>query len=101
MPNGRPARAPTVRETDAMGFLGYLLSMALSGLIIGALARLVIPGPNPMSIGMTILVGLGGAFLGGIVAAIFQVGLFLTLVLEVAAAAVIVHFMTRRPYGRF
>ena len=45
----------------------FLLSLILGGLIIGALGRLAIPGPNPMSIGMTILVGIGGSLLGGIV----------------------------------
>jgi len=39
----------------------------LSGLVIGALGRLIIPGPNPMSIPMTILVGVGGSIVGGIV----------------------------------
>ena len=37
----------------------YLLALAISGLIVGALGRLVIPGPNPMSIPMTMLVGVG------------------------------------------
>jgi uncharacterized membrane protein YeaQ/YmgE (transglycosylase-associated protein family) len=35
--------------------------------VIGALARLVIPGPNPMSIPMTILVGVGGSIVGGLI----------------------------------
>ena len=45
----------------------FLLSLILGGLIIGALGRLAIPGPNPMSIGMTILVGIGGSILGGLI----------------------------------
>jgi uncharacterized membrane protein YeaQ/YmgE (transglycosylase-associated protein family) len=44
----------------------FILSLVIGGLIIGALARLAIPGPNPMSIGMTILVGIGGSLLGGL-----------------------------------
>jgi uncharacterized membrane protein YeaQ/YmgE (transglycosylase-associated protein family) len=44
-----------------------ILWIILSGLVIGALARLVIPGPNPMSIPMTILVGIGGSIVGGII----------------------------------
>ena len=50
-----------------MGVLLYLILLALSGLIVGALARLALPGPDPMSIGMTILIGLAGSFLGGLV----------------------------------
>ena len=44
-----------------------LLSHAISGLIIGALGRLLVPGPNPMGLLSTAGVGLGGAIIGGIV----------------------------------
>jgi uncharacterized membrane protein YeaQ/YmgE (transglycosylase-associated protein family) len=44
-----------------------ILWIILSGLVIGALARLVIPGPNPISIPMTILIGIGGSIVGGII----------------------------------
>jgi uncharacterized membrane protein YeaQ/YmgE (transglycosylase-associated protein family) len=45
--------------------LGTILGVLLSGLVIGGLARLAIPGPDPMPIWATILVGVAGAFLGG------------------------------------
>ncbi|MGI8686662.1 MAG: GlsB/YeaQ/YmgE family stress response membrane protein [Acidimicrobiales bacterium] len=45
----------------------FILSLVIGGLIIGALGRLAVPGPNPMSVGMTILVGIGGSLLGGLV----------------------------------
>ena len=44
-----------------------IIWIILSGLVIGALGRLIIPGPIPMSIPMTILVGIGGSIVGGIV----------------------------------
>jgi len=47
--------------------IGYILALILSGLIVGALGRLAIPGPNPMSIPMTTAVGIGGSLLGGLV----------------------------------
>jgi len=50
-----------------MSLLVYLLLLALSGLLIGALARLALPGPDPMSIPATIGLGLAGALVGGIV----------------------------------
>ena len=50
-----------------MGLLVYLIVLAISGLIVGALARLALPGPDPMSIWMTILIGLAGSFIGGLV----------------------------------
>ncbi len=44
-----------------------IISLILTGLIIGALGRLAIPGPNPMGILMTIVVGIGGALAGGLI----------------------------------
>lgn len=49
-----------------MSLLVYILVLALSGLVIGALARLALPGPDPMSIPATIGLGLLGAFVGGL-----------------------------------
>ena len=50
--------------------MALVIFILLSGLIVGALGRLVIPGPNPMTIFMTILVGIGGALLGGVIGSI-------------------------------
>jgi uncharacterized membrane protein YeaQ/YmgE (transglycosylase-associated protein family) len=78
-----------------------ILSIVLSGLIIGALGRLAIPGPNPMSIGMTILVGIGGSIIGGVVGALlFRHSQGFAVILEVLAAAGIVYFMQRREVTR-
>jgi len=43
-----------------VGLIGFIISLVVVGLIVGALGRLAIPGPDPMSIGQTILVGIGG-----------------------------------------
>jgi uncharacterized membrane protein YeaQ/YmgE (transglycosylase-associated protein family) len=48
--------------------LVFLLTVAGGGLVVGALARLAIPGRDPMSLWMTILLGVVGSFLGGLVA---------------------------------
>jgi len=53
-----------------MGLLTYLILLAFSGLIVGALARLALPGPDPMGIGTTILIGLAGSFIGGLIMAL-------------------------------
>ena len=42
-----------------------LLGWAFAGLIIGAVARLLMPGRQQMSIVMTILLGVAGALVGG------------------------------------
>jgi len=44
-----------------------LLGLVLIGLVLGALARLAVPGPDPMPIWLTILIGIGGSIIGGIV----------------------------------
>ena len=51
--------------------LAFILFILLWGLLIGALARLAIPGPDPMPIWMTLAIGIGGSLLGGIVTRIF------------------------------
>ncbi|MDQ4070149.1 MAG: GlsB/YeaQ/YmgE family stress response membrane protein [Actinomycetota bacterium] len=79
-----------------MELIYFIISLVITGAIIGALGRLAIPGPNPMSIGMTILVGIGGAFLGGIVGALLAAGPVLIFILEVLGAALIVYLMQRR-----
>jgi len=43
-----------------------IIFLALWGLIVGALARLALPGPDPMGILATIGLGLAGSFVGGI-----------------------------------
>ena len=49
--------------------IGAVIQVAISGFIIGALARWAVPGPDPMTVPMTILLGVVGSFLGGGVAA--------------------------------
>ena len=51
-----------------MDVVVFIIVLAVSGLIIGALARLAVPGPDPMSIWRTIALGLVGSFVGGVVA---------------------------------
>jgi len=45
--------------------LGLLISLIVIGLIAGALARLLVPGKQDLSIPMTILLGIIGSFVGG------------------------------------
>jgi uncharacterized membrane protein YeaQ/YmgE (transglycosylase-associated protein family) len=50
-----------------VSWLAYLISLAFWGLIIGAFARLALPGKDPMSIPMTMLVGIAGSVIGGVI----------------------------------
>lgn len=44
-----------------------LIWMIIIGLIAGALARLIMPGRDPMGIVLTIILGIVGSFLGGLI----------------------------------
>ena len=54
-----------------MGLLVFIILLAVFGLVVGALARLALPGPDPMGILATIGLGLAGSFVGGLIAHIF------------------------------
>jgi uncharacterized membrane protein YeaQ/YmgE (transglycosylase-associated protein family) len=51
--------------------LGLIISLIIIGLIAGALARLLVPGKQEMSIPMTILLGIIGSFVGGFLGYLF------------------------------
>ena len=72
----------------------YVLSLVVGGLILGGLARLLVPGRQAMSVGMTIVVGIGGSVLGGLVGRVLlgrPGGFFL----GVACSALIVYLLAR------
>jgi len=45
--------------------IGTIIGLIVVGLIAGALARLVVPGKQDLSIPLTILLGIIGSFVGG------------------------------------
>ena len=49
-----------------MSVLAYLIILFFVGLLVGALARLLVPGPDPMGLGLTALIGLFGTFVAGL-----------------------------------
>jgi uncharacterized membrane protein YeaQ/YmgE (transglycosylase-associated protein family) len=51
-----------------------ILGLIVVGLIIGALARLIKPGKQRMSILMTLVLGVVGALIGGVVASLLGTG---------------------------
>jgi uncharacterized membrane protein YeaQ/YmgE (transglycosylase-associated protein family) len=53
-----------------------IIGLLLIGLIAGALARLLVPGRDPMGIGATILLGIVGSFIGGTLGALIFGGEF-------------------------
>jgi uncharacterized membrane protein YeaQ/YmgE (transglycosylase-associated protein family) len=82
-----------------MGWIAFLLLIALGGLVVGALARLALPGPDPMTIGQTILVGIAGSFAAGLVMWLLFGRHAGSLLLSIAFAALIVYFIRRSRGG--
>jgi uncharacterized membrane protein YeaQ/YmgE (transglycosylase-associated protein family) len=80
--------------------LWFILSLAVSGLVIGALARLALPGPDPMGILATIGLGLAGSFVGGVIAWIL-IGHAGGIVFSILAATLLLYlhrrFVQHRP----
>ena len=89
---------------------GAILSAVVSGFLMGAVARLAVPGPDPMPFSLTVLIGLGGSAVGvGIATLIFGAKhtfdtsgrAFTTLMLEVGVAIALVaayrRFVQKRP----
>jgi len=53
-----------------MGIIGWVLL----GLIAGAIAKAILPGDDPGGIIVTILIGIAGAIVGGLIASALDIG---------------------------
>ena len=73
-----------------VGLALKLLWWALIGLVIGALARLLLPGRQAIGLLATAGAGVVAALLGGIIADALDVGGFLQFVIAVGVAAALV-----------
>jgi uncharacterized membrane protein YeaQ/YmgE (transglycosylase-associated protein family) len=71
-------------------------SLIITGLIGGALGRLIIPGRNPMSLLATIGIGIAGAVIGGLIGYVIGANLVIVFLLEIAAAALLVWLVSGR-----
>jgi uncharacterized membrane protein YeaQ/YmgE (transglycosylase-associated protein family) len=75
--------------------LGTIIGGLLAGIIIGPLARLVMPGKQNISLIMTIVIGAVGAIAGGFIADAMDVGTtagidWIKLAIQVGVAVVVV-----------
>jgi uncharacterized membrane protein YeaQ/YmgE (transglycosylase-associated protein family) len=84
-----------------MGLLLYLIFLALFGLIVGAFARLALPGKDPMSLFATMALGLAGSFIGGILVYIITGGDYYGagFLVSLVCAVGILYFIRRRRGG--
>ena len=51
-----------------------MIGFVVFGLVVGAVARLLVPGRQPLGIGMTLLLGVIGSVVGGVVANVLGTG---------------------------
>jgi len=78
-----------------------IVGLIILGLIIGALARLVVPGSNPIGLLMTLLLGVVGAVVGGLIANAAGIeSLIVQYLIALAIAAVLVFAVTSFQRGR-
>ncbi len=81
-----------------MSFILYLVILLVSGLLVGALARLSLPGPDPMSSAQTIALGVAGSFVAGLLALLF-LSRGAGIVLSVLCSSAILYFIRRSRGG--
>lgn len=83
----------------AESLVWFLILVAIFGLIIGALGRLLVPGPTPLGVLETMAAGIAGALIGGFVGRLL-LGPSLTQgwvwVLSILGAALVVALVSRR-----
>ena len=82
--------------------LGLVLAILASGFVTGALARLAIPGPDPMPVWLTLAIGLTGSIVGAVIGkAISNDNAYVISVLSFVVAIALVasyrRFVQRRP----
>jgi uncharacterized membrane protein YeaQ/YmgE (transglycosylase-associated protein family) len=62
---------PSIEGETTMGIMG-IIWMIIIGFVVGALARYFYPGAVTLSFWMTVLLGIGGSIVGGIIGGLFS-----------------------------
>jgi uncharacterized membrane protein YeaQ/YmgE (transglycosylase-associated protein family) len=83
-----------------IGLAFSLLWLVITGLVIGALGRLVLPGRQDVSLLATALIGIAASLLGGILANLFDVGWVIQFLVAVALAAIGITLFASSEYAR-
>jgi uncharacterized membrane protein YeaQ/YmgE (transglycosylase-associated protein family) len=78
-----------------VSIIGYVISLVIVGLVIGALGRLIVPGPNRIGLAATLGVGLVGALVGGLLGGLLGLGA-VSIVFELAISAALVYVVSGR-----
>jgi uncharacterized membrane protein YeaQ/YmgE (transglycosylase-associated protein family) len=81
---------------DGDALMGFLLAIVFSGLIVGALGRLLVPGRQEMGCLATVAAGVSGSIIGGLVGRVlFGPNYAPGLIMSTLAAAALIYLFTR------
>jgi uncharacterized membrane protein YeaQ/YmgE (transglycosylase-associated protein family) len=83
-----------------IGLAFELLWLVITGLIIGGLGRLVLPGRQDISLLATALVGIGASLIGGILADLADTGWLVKFLVAVVLAAIGITVFSSTERGR-
>jgi uncharacterized membrane protein YeaQ/YmgE (transglycosylase-associated protein family) len=83
-----------------MELITYLIILFVSGLLVGGLARLALPGKDPMSIWGTAALGIAGSLIAGLLVYVVTGGRgWGGITISIVCAAVILYFIRRSRGG--
>lgn len=82
-----------------MGLIGSLLGWIVVGAVLGGLARLLLPGPDPMRLSTTVLLGMAGWLLGGLIFGVI-LGIGAGWIAGLACSVGLVYLSRRTGIGR-
>jgi uncharacterized membrane protein YeaQ/YmgE (transglycosylase-associated protein family) len=84
-----------------MSLFVYIVLLALSGLFVGALARLALPGRDPLSLWQTMLVGWVGSFGAGLLSLLVLGEHAGGITLSILGSTAVMYFVRRSRGGGF
>jgi uncharacterized membrane protein YeaQ/YmgE (transglycosylase-associated protein family) len=83
-----------------IGLAFELFWLVITGLIIGGLGRLVLPGKHEVGLLATALVGIAASLLGGVLADLFDASWLVRFLVAVALAAIGITLLSSTERGR-
>jgi uncharacterized membrane protein YeaQ/YmgE (transglycosylase-associated protein family) len=82
-----------------VSLIAFIIVLALWGLIVGAFARLALPGKDPLTIPQTIGVGLAGSLIAGLIVRALSGGRAAPGFLGALVVSVLIVYAIRRHRG--
>jgi uncharacterized membrane protein YeaQ/YmgE (transglycosylase-associated protein family) len=79
--------------------IAYLIGLAFFGLILGGLARLALPGRDPMTIPQTMGIGIAGSLIAGLIVRLATGGMYGAGFLAAFAVTFFLVYLVRRSRG--